>query len=247
VDALARDALLAGAGLLAGTVGAAGGITTLVSYPALLAVGIPPLSANVTNAVSLSASLVGSSLGSRVELRGRARSWGRWLPAVLVGCVAGVALLLTTPPSTFAVVVPYLLVLAAAALVAQPVLVRRRAHPPAPLVGAAMFAVGVYVGYFGAGSGVMVLALLLVVLDETIATTNAFKNVLLGAADVVAAAAFLLFGPVRVSAAVALGAGLLVGSYLGPSLTRRAPEGPFRWAAAATGVGLAVWLFVHPA
>lgn len=247
MDALARDALLAGAGVLAGTVGAAGGITTLVSYPALLAVGIPPLSANVTNAVSLSASFVGSSLGSRVELRGRARSWGRWVPAVVAGCVVGVVLLLETPSVVFAVVVPYLLVLAAAALVFQPVLVRRRAHLPVALVGVAMFVVGIYVGYFGAGSGVMVLALLLVVLDETIATTNAFKNIMLGAADVVAAVAFLLFGPVRVAAAIALGVGLLVGSFLGPSITRRAPEAPFRWVVAAMGVGLAVWLFVNPA
>lgn len=247
MDALARDALLVAAGVVAGTVGAAGGITSLVSYPALLAVGIPPLPANVTNAVSLSASLVGSSLGSRAELAGRRSWWGRWVPVVVAGCVGGVALLLATPATVFARVVPYLLLLAGAALVLQPLLARWRAgvHPVA--LAGALFLVGVYVGYFGAGSGVMVLALLLVVLEESVATANALKNVLLGAADVVAAVAFLLFGPVRVVPALALGAGLLAGSYLGPKVTRRAPEAPFRWVVASMGAGLGVWLLVHPA
>ncbi len=123
---------------------------------------------------------------------------------------------------------------------------RRVASHPTLLVGA-LFVVGVYVGYFGAGSGVMVLALLAVALDETLATANALKNVVLGAADVVAAVAFLLFGPVRVAPALALGLGLLGGSYLGPSIARRAPEAPLRYAAAAAGAGLALWLFVRPA
>lgn len=247
MDALARDALLVAAGVVAGTLGAAGGITSLVSYPALLAVGIPPLPANVTNAVSLSASLVGSSLGSRTELAGRRAWWGRWVPVVVAGSVGGVALLLETPATVFARVVPYLLLLAAAALVLQPLLVRWRAGGHPVVLAGALFLVGVYVGYFGAGSGVMVLALLLVVLEESVATANALKNVLLGAADVVAAIGFLLFGPVRVVPALALGAGLLAGSYLGPRVTRRAPEAPFRWAVASMGAGLGVWLLVHPA
>ncbi|MHB1969057.1 MAG: TSUP family transporter [Acidimicrobiales bacterium] len=146
MDALARDTLLVGAGLVAGTLGAAGGITTLVSYPALLAVGLSPLSANVTNAVSLSASLVGSSLGSRPELVGQRARFGRWVPIVVAGCLVGVAVLLETPAPLFARVVPYLLLAAAVALVAQPWLMRRRraSHPVA--LGVALFGVGVYVG-----------------------------------------------------------------------------------------------------
>lgn len=247
MDALARDALLVGAGLVAGTVGAAGGITTLVSYPALLAVGLTPLSANVTNAVSLSASLVGSSLGARPELAGQRARWARWVPVVVAGCLVGVVTLLETPAPLFARVVPYLLLAAALALVAQPWLVRRRAAAHPALLGVALFAVGVYVGYFGAGSGVMVLALLAVILDEPLARANALKNVVLGAADVVAAVAFLLFGPVRLAPALALGVGLLAGSSIGPSITRRAPEAPLRWAVAAMGAGLGLWLLARPA
>ncbi len=247
MEALARDALLVGAGALAGVVGAAGGITTLVSYPALLAVGLAPLSANVTNAVSLSGSLIGSTLGSRPELRGQGPRARRWVPLTVAGCAAGVALLLTTPAALFARVVPYLLLAAALALAAKPLLVRRRpaAHPAA--LGVALFLVGVYVGYFGAGSGVMVLALALVVLDETLARANALKNLVLGAADLVAAVAFLLFGPVRFGPALALGLGLLAGSALGPALTRRTPEAPLRWVVAAMGAGLALWLIARPA
>ncbi|HET8990099.1 MAG TPA: sulfite exporter TauE/SafE family protein [Acidimicrobiales bacterium] len=103
-----------------------------------------------------------------------------------------------------------------------------------------------HVGYFGAGSGVMVLALLGVALDETLARANALKNVLLGAADVVVAGGFLLFGPVRLAPALWLGVGLLAGSALGPSITRRAPEAPVRGVVAALGAGLAFWLLAHP-
>ncbi len=247
MDALARDALLAGAGLVAGTVGAAGGITTLVSYPALLAVGLTPLSANVTNAVSLSASLVGSSLGARPELVGQRARWARWAPVAVAGCLVGVATLLATPAPLFARVVPFLLLAAALTLVAQPWLARRRAATHPALLGIALFGVGIYVGYFGAGSGVMVLALLAVTLDEPLARANALKNVVLGAADVAAAVAFLLFGPVRLAPALALGVGLLAGSSIGPSITRRAPEAPLRWAVAAMGAGLGLWLLAHPA
>jgi uncharacterized membrane protein YfcA len=102
----------------------------------------------------------------------------------------------------------------------------------------------VYSGYFGAGSGVMVIALLLLTVDQDFANANALKNMILGVADFVAALGFAIFGPVHFAAALVLLGGLVIGSYFGPSLTRRAPASVMRSVAATLGVGLAVWLWV---
>jgi uncharacterized membrane protein YfcA len=242
-------ALLGGAGVLAGAVGSAGGITSLISYPALLAVGVRPLPANVTNAVALVGSFTGSALGSRPELAGQLPWLRRWAALIALGSGTGVALLLLTPDRVFTRVVPYLLVAAVVALVLQPRLSRRRSGPAAgtPLVlGTGIFAMAVYSGYFGAGSGVMVLALLLVLHDDRVPLANALKNMLLGFADLVAALAFAFFGPVHWTAALPLFVGLVAGSTLGPSLTRRVPGTAVRLFAGAAGLGLAVWFWVTP-
>ena len=240
-------AFLVGAGLVAGTVGAAGGITSLISYPALLAVGVAPLPANVTNAVALVASFPGSALGSRPELRGQGRWLRTWAPVAAMGGALGVVLLLVTPRRVFDDLVPFLLVAASLVLLVQPSLTRwhrrRSASARAALVPVGLFAVCVYSGYFGAGSGVMVLALLLVALDEGIPRANALKNAILGVADVVAAAGFLLYGPVHRADAAALAIGLFAGSFLGPKITRRVPGLALRVLAAAMGLGLAAWLW----
>lgn len=242
--------LLIGAGVVAGVLGSAGGITSLISYPALLAIGIPPLPANVTNAVALVASFPGSALGSRFELKGQGPWIRRWALLAALGGVVGVALLLLTPDRVFNRIVPFLLASAAVVLLVQPRLLRwhesrlRRGHRYLLPVG--LFAVSVYSGYFGAGSGVMVLALLLLTVDQEFPRANALKNMILGVADVVAAVGFLLFGPVRVEAALLLGAGLLIGSFFGPSVTRRVPGSVLRVLVALLGFGLAVWLWVTP-
>jgi uncharacterized membrane protein YfcA len=242
--------LLIVAGVLAGVLGSAGGITSLISYPALLALGIAPLPANVTNVVALVGSFPGAALGSRPELRGQALWLRRWAPLAAVGAVLGVVLLLLTPSHVFNRVVPFLLLCASVLLLVQPRLARwhqaRGARGGGVILAVGIFAVSAYSGYFGAGSGIMVLALLLITVDDTFPKANALKNMILGVADVVAAIGFLLFGPVRVLAAVYLGSGLLVGNYFGPKVARRLPGDVLRLGAAALGVGLAVWLFVSP-
>jgi uncharacterized membrane protein YfcA len=132
----------------------------------------------------------------------------------------------------------------------QPRLSRWQARRPEGrnrlLLPAGLFAVSVYGGYFGAGSGVMVLALLLLTVESNLARANALKNVILGVADVVAAIGLAAFGPVRWAAALPLALGLLVGSRIGPSVTRRVPGGVVRVFAAAAGLGLAIELWVSP-
>jgi uncharacterized protein len=246
----ADSALLVGAGVLAGTAGSAGGITSLISYPALLAVGINPLPANVTQAVSFTAFLPGAALGSRPELRGQGALLRRWSVVTVGGGLVGVVLLLSTPDHLFGRIVPFLLALASVALLAQPRLSTwhdtRSDRVKALLLPGGLFAVSVYNGYFGAGSGVMVLALLLVTVDRNLARANALKNVLLGVADVVAAVAFAIFGPVHWEAALPLGIGMLAGSAIGPQVTRRLPGNVLRVLVALVGLGLAVRLWVVP-
>ncbi len=247
---MAGAALLTGAGVLAGIVGTAGGITTLVSFPALLLAGVPPLPASIANSVAVVACLPGAALSSRPELVGR---WGwllRWVPAVIAGGVVGAALLLTTPPGVFARLVPFLLAGGSVTLVAQGWLrgrARARLGRVTPvLVGAGLFLTSLYNSYFGAGSGVLTLVLLLVLVDPRFVHANALKNILIGAACVVSAVAFGLSGRVRWLDVLPLAAGLFVGSLLGPLVARRLPPWLLRWTVALMGAGFAIRLWAAP-
>jgi uncharacterized membrane protein YfcA len=239
----ASDAFLVGAGVVAGFVGTGGGITSLVSYPALLAVGLTPLAADVANLVALVACWPGSALSSRRELTGSGRWLARGLPLAALGAAGGALLLLTTPSGLFGHLVPVLLAAGSLALLCQPVLTRRlharRGHVLAlPLVAT----VSVYSGYFGAGAGVLLLATLLVLVDQRLPEANAVKNMLNGAATVAAAAVLVCAGPVVWAAVVPLAAGLFVGATLGPFAVRHLPATAVRVAVAALGLGLAVRL-----
>lgn len=244
---------LIAAGLLAGVIGTAGGITSLISYPALLAVGLSPISANATNLVALNACWPGSAHGSRRELSG----WGpwlrRWLPLTGLGGAAGGVLLLVTPPGAFARVVPFLITAGSLALIAEPWLRGLRSATAAPLgrrreavLVVTLGLLAVYGGYFGAGSGVMTLALLLVLVERDLPTANALKNMTNGAITLPAGILLAFLGPVHWAAAAPLAAGALVGSRIGPAVTRALPRVVTRWAVALLGLGLAAWLWAKP-
>jgi uncharacterized protein len=247
-------AVLATAGIFAGFVGSAGGITSLVSYPVLLAVGLPALSANVTNLVAGVACWPGAALGSQPELVGQGRWLRRWVPLSALGGAMGSVLLLSTPSGTFARVVPFLVAAGSLALLAQPLLVgggrRHRRGRTSEVRGSALpvglIAMSVYGGYFGAGSGVMTLALLLITAEPHMATANALKNMLIGAPALVSALVFAVFGPVDWTTAVPLGLGMFIGSTLGPRLARRLPATLLRWLVALIGICLAIQLWVNP-
>ena len=241
-------ALLVGAGVLAGVVGTAGGITSLVSYPALLWAGVPPLQANVVNIVALVACWPGSAVASRPELAGRGPWLRRWSVVAAAGGAAGSVLLLATPTGTFAVVVPFLVAAGSVALLLQP---RIAASPGEAgrggrglLLPCGLVAVSVYNGYFGAGSGVMVLALMLATADSVLPRANALKNMLVGAATITSAVILVVLARVDWEAVAPLAAGLLAGSTIGPAVARRIPPGLLRWLVALSGLGLAVRLWV---
>jgi uncharacterized protein len=219
----------------------------------LLAIGLSPLSANATNLVALNACWPGAAHGSQRELAG----WGpwlrRWLPLTALGGATGGVLLLITPPGAFARVVPFLIAGGSVALIAEPWMRGLRPARAAPVgrrreavMIVALSLLSVYGGYFGAGSGVMTLALLLVLVERDLPTANALKNMTNGAITLPAGVLLAIFGPVHWAAAAPLAVGALVGSRMGPAVTRALPRIVTRWAVAVLGLGLATWLWVKP-
>lgn len=247
-----RELFLAAAGAVAGLVGTAGGITSLVSYPALLLAGIAPVTANVTNLVALTASWPGAAVASQPELRGRWPWLRRWGAVAVLGGAAGALLLLVTPSAVFGRVVPFLVAAGSVALLGQPWLSARRSwHTGAGwrrlLLPAGLLALSAYSGYFGAGSGVLTLALLLLTTDPVLPRANALKNMVVGAATAASAVLFALLSHVDWAAAAALAAGCFGGSLAGPWVARRLPPGLLRWLVALSGLALAVRLWFSPA
>lgn len=239
--------MLLSAGFGAGLVGSVAGLASLLSYPALLAVGLPPLAANVSNTVALVFSGVGSALGSRVELRGQAPRLRPLGAAALAGGATGAALLLLTPASAFETVVPLLVLVASVLVLLAPSpseLAELTVSGAGPRLMLGIFAVGIYGGYFGAAAGVMMLALLLMATRESTVRLIAAKNALLGLSNGVAAVAFVLLGPVLWAAVLPLGLGFFLGGRLGPTIARRAPARLLRTLVGVTGVALAAYLAV---
>jgi hypothetical protein len=241
--------LLVLAGVGAGLAGSVAGLASLVSYPALLATGLPPVTANVTNTVALVLTSVGSISASRPELAGQGRRLAPLVGAGALGGTAGAALLLLTPAEAFEKAVPWLIGGAALAILLQRppgelAAEGRRAHgrrdPWWLALGTGV--VAVYGGYFGAAAGVLLLALMLLGTGERLPRGNAFKNVVLGTANAVAAVGFVVLSPVAWSAALPLALGCLAGGRLGPRVVRRAPQTALRRLIAVAGLALAVVL-----
>jgi uncharacterized membrane protein YfcA len=235
--------LLVPAGVAAGISGSVAGLASLVSYPALLALGLPPVVANVSNTVALVFGGVGSVSASRIELAGRARRIMPLAAATIAGGALGGLLLMLAPAASFTYIVPWLIAGASAAVL-LPRRIRprtqHRLHPPLLYVGTTL--IGVYGGYFGAASGVLLLALMLAMTDDTLPQIAAARNLLLGLANAVASLVFVGYGSVNWRAALPLALGFLIGGRVGPRITRQAPARPLRLAIALGGLGLAVEL-----
>jgi hypothetical protein len=281
---------LVAAGMAAGIISTVVGLASVVSYPALLAIGLPPLAANMTNTVSLLFTGVGAAVGSRPELAGQGTRVRRLGTIAALGGGAGAALLLVTPSQTFVRLAPVLIGAASLALLPpsrQDRAARRGAGPDRdgrgrgagpdrdecrgagpdrdecrgagpdrdecsgagpgrderrPWLLAGVFGVAVYIGYFGAAGGIVMLALLIAMVAEPLARVNAVKNMLGAIGNAVAAVAFAVFGHVDWAAVVPLAAGFLVGGWTGPALVRRIPGQVLRIGVAVCGLAVAVKL-----
>jgi uncharacterized membrane protein YfcA len=243
---IVTDALiLLGAGILAGVVSTVVSLASIVSYPALLALGVPPLSANMTNTVALVFTAVGATAGSQRELIGQRRRVLRLGLLTALGGATGAALLLMTPARTFQFVAPVLVGVASLVLLLQPRVAKatvltggERSRP----LRIAVFSVAIYTGYFGAAGGILMLAVLGAMLELPLIRVNAVKNVVSGLANGVAAVGFAAFGPVRWGAVLPLAAGFLAGGWIGPALVRRIPAGLLRVVVSVCGVAVAIKL-----
>jgi uncharacterized membrane protein YfcA len=221
------------AGVAAGTINTVVGSGTLITFPTLLAFGVPPVTANVSNTVGLVPGSVSGAVGYRRELSGQRARVLRLCMASLVGGLAGALLLLVLPEGAFAAIVPALILLGLVLVVFQPrisawVAVRHDARGGLPHHGAwwvwpAVLLAGVYGGYFGAAQGVLLMAVLGIGVDEPLQRLNAVKNVLAAVVNGVAGLLFILVAHVDWRVAVLIGVGSVVGGQIGATVGRRLP------------------------
>ncbi|HEX2131715.1 MAG TPA: sulfite exporter TauE/SafE family protein [Actinophytocola sp.] len=219
--------LVATAGVVAGGMNAVVGSGTLVTFPVLLAIGYPPVVANVSNGLGLVPGSVSGAVGYRRELAGQRGRLLRLGAVTALGAVGGAMVLLVLPPDAFELIVPWLILLALVLVLIQPWLARRladrtdRHEHGGPVLLLGVLGVGVYGGYFGASQGVLNLALMGIMLDEDLQRLNAAKNVLTATANLVAGLVFVFVADVAWLVVVLLAAGSMVGGHLGATFGRR--------------------------
>ena len=252
------DWVLAGlAATAAGGINAVAGGGTLVSFPALLALGVPPVSANITNTVALCPGYLGGAMAQRPGLEGQRQRVRRLLLAAALGGLAGSILLVVTSDKLFKDLIPWLILLATLLLALQDRLRRwlrigapvtstgepGPAHDPAWLP-APVFLTAIYGGYFGAGLGIMLLAVLGLVLHEPLNRLNALKQVLSLVINVVAALFFVFTGKVLWGFALAMAFGSLVGGHFGGRLAGWLDPKTLRAVVVVFGLAVSAYYFI---
>ena len=248
---IGQVALLAVAGFFAGALNAAAGGGSLISFPALILVGYPSLTANVTNNVAVAPGYVTGATGYRHELRGQRK---RIVPLVivsLIGSVIGVGLILASSQGAFDSIVPFLVLAACVLLATQPAISRwlgeRSDDSERPGVGALVgqMLAGVYGGYFSAALGVAALALLGLFLTDTLQRLNALKALLQLVIGAVSALGFALLAPVAWTAVAIIAPASMIGGEVGARLARQVSDRVLRVGIVTYGVAAAIWLFMR--
>lgn len=238
------------AGFAAGAINVAVGSGTLVTFPVLLAIGYSPLVANVSNTIGLVPGSVAGAIGYRDELRGRRAQLAQFATASASGGLVGAVLLLTLPAGAFEVIVPVLVALAVILVAVQPLLARRlhsidrgsTRRTAGPALAGAIFATGVYGGYFGAAQGVILLGVMGLALSEDLQEVNAIKNVLAGVVNAVAALVFVVSADVAWGPVVLIAVGSAAGGTIGASIARRMPPVALRGLVVVVGLAAFVQL-----
>lgn len=247
---VAHLALIALAALAGGAVNAIAGGGSLITFPVLLAAGLPAVTASMTNTVAMCPGYLGATFAQRAQLEGQGgRAW-RLLPLSIAGSLAGSYILLQTTERAFQTLVPFLLVFAALLLALQGrlrKLLAGRAHAKHSVAFAVVpiGAAAVYGAYFGAGMGVMILAVLAVVIDDTLVRANALKQLLSLVINVCAAIVFVVVGTIDWTVALAIAIGSLVGGVIGGQLVSRIPEAVLRWTVIAVALIVASIYFAR--
>lgn len=243
-------------GIGAGVANTVAGGGTFLSYPALVSMGLSPISANVTSAVGLISGYVGGSLSYRRELDGQKERFLRLLPAALGGAITGAFLLLATPGATFEVIVPFLVLGASLMLAAQPyvkssVAARRsRTQKDGTSTGGLMahvglFLAGIYGTYFGAGLGVILLAVLGSLIADGLQRLNGLRTVQSLFIKVLGVLIFVFSGQVSWTFAAVLAVAAYMGGSLGAIITRRMSEAVLRNTVIACGLIVFAYLMLR--
>ena len=250
------DCIWAGLSAVAGGfVNALAGGGTLITFPVLMAIGIPAVAANVTSTVALCPGYLGATLSQAGDLRGQTRRLWLALPAAVAGGVIGALLLLHTSDKSFRALVPFLILLAAGLLAVQgPVrawLLRHTSHAGAHariFEYAAALPLGlaaVYGGYFGAGLSVIVLAVLGLLMDDTLTRLNALKQAIAFSINIAAAGIFVFSGQVRWWVVLVMTCGALIGGALGGRMVGRIRPAVLRWLVVSIGLCVGVIYLVR--
>jgi uncharacterized membrane protein YfcA len=242
------------AAVAAGMVNALAGGGTLITFPMLIAVGVPAVAANVTNTVALCPGYLGATFAQSGDLRGQKSRLGVLLPAGVVGGLLGGVLLLNTGEKVFRELVPFLILLASGLLALQDPLrawLVRRAGQGGPAAASQAWAAlpvglaAVYGGYFGAGLSVIILAVLGLLLDDTLTRLNAAKQAIAFSTNIAAAFLFVASGQVVWPAALVMAVGALIGGVLGGRLAGRIKPATLRGIVVVIGVVVAVIYLVR--
>ena len=243
------------AGVAAGTINTVVGSGTLITFPTLLAFGIPPVTANVSNTVGLAPGSLSGAIGYRAELTGQRARLVRLGSASLVGGVVGALLLLVLPSSAFDAIVPVLILLGCVLVILGPRISKRvaaRAEARGGLaehgawwVWPAVALAGVYGGYFGAAQGVLLMAILGIGVADSMQRHNATKNVLALLVNGIAAVIFIFVADVDWAVAGLIAVGSVIGGQLGATVGRRLPANVLRAVIVVVGI-VAVLAFVLP-
>jgi len=240
--------IIIGAAAAAGALNVLVGGGSLITYPTLLALGHPPVLANVSNNLGLIPGNAAGVLAYRPLLAGQHSRLLALLPASLLGGLSGAILLLALPAKLFAAVVPLLIALASVLMALQPRIRAwiERGHGPRPSTGlpllAGVYVAGLYGGYFGAAQGVLLLAVMAVGLDEGLQRLNGFKNALVLIVNATAALVFIGFTRIDWRVAALIAVGTAAGGWLGGRFGRRIPEPLLRRTIVATGLVVAAVL-----
>ncbi|AQW21022.1 anion permease [Lentilactobacillus curieae] len=236
------------AGILAGIMSSTTGMASLVSYPALLAVGVPPVFANVTNTTALVLAGAGATVSSQKELKHHYGDLMKVMPLTLLGSILGAILLLEQPADTFEKVVPFFVLAAGLILAFPPSAASLEARQGSKWrsfgFDLLIIVVGAYTGYFGAAGGVMLLALLSRSGKYKFTTYNALKNVSLGASNLLAAIIYAFKSHIYWILVIPLAIGFFVGGFIGPRIVRLIPERLMKGIVVIGAIGLSIWLFL---
>lgn len=239
------------AGVWAGAINTVVGSGTLVTFPVLLAVGYPPVVANVSNSIGLVPGSAAGAWGYRRELAGQRTRAIRLGTASLLGAIAGAVLLLSLPAEAFEAIVPAFIVLALVGIIFQPRLQAAIAHRTprgengGVLAWLGVFVGGIYGGYFGAAQGLLLISVLGLTLREELQRINALKNVLAGLANLVSGLVFVLVADVAWEAVACVAVGATIGGVLGGRYGRRLPATVLRAVIVAVGIAAIVLLVVR--